>query len=109
MLTPFLELLEVRHNEEYGIFTFVADHYDLGDKLVGFDFVLDRLRGDILSTRSDDDILLTIRNCEKPVAQLANVSGMQPSVRVDRLSRGIRVIEITLHNVRATGANLTVR
>src|SRR6185503_4280945 len=107
-LGPLLELVPVRHDEHHRKLAAIADHDRLTHVLVGLDFVLDRLRRDVLSASRDDDVLLAIGDREKTVANLADVAGVEPTLGVDRLGGGGGLVEVAAHHVRAARENLTV-
>ena len=45
---------------------------------------------------------------EEAVAQLADVAGVEPAVRVDRLARRVGLVVVALHDVRAAREDLAV-
>jgi hypothetical protein len=108
-LGPLLELIPVRHHEHDRKLPAVADHHRLAHILVGLDFVLDRLRRNVLSAGRNDDVLFAIGDREETIAKLADVSRVEPTFRVDRLGRRGGLVVVAPHDVRAARQNLTVR
>src|SRR5690606_14034976 len=107
-LRPLLKLLEVRHYQQHWEAASVADHHGLRYKLVCLRLVLDRLRGDVLATGDNYYVLLAIGDSQVIVLQLADVAGVEPSVRIDNLGGLFRLPEVPLHDVGASREDLAV-
>src|SRR5207237_8498361 len=69
----------------------------------------DLLWRDSPSGRVDDDLFLSIGDCQAAVfIDETDVAGVKPSLGIDRLRRRFRVVPVTLHDVRSACADLTV-
>ncbi len=106
---PPFQLLEVRHHQHDRKAAPVADHYRLCDVLAALHGILDRLRGDVLSAGSYDDVLLAVGDPQKPILELADVAGVEPLLLIDHLGGGFGLVVVSLHYVRTTRENLAIR
>ena len=85
------------------------DHH-LADDGTRLERVFEVLRGHILAARSDDDVLLPVRDAQVPVAvQFPDVSRVEPPFRFDGFRGRFWTAGVTLHDAAAADENLAVR
>src|SRR5688500_4069673 len=105
---PFLELIEVRNDEHRRKFALVSKHDSLRDVLVRFDFVLEWLRSDVLTTGGNDDVLLAVGDGEEAVTKLADIAGVKPAVGIHDFACRVGLVVVALHHVGTAGEYLAV-
>ena len=85
-----------------------ADHRGVGDLRVGEQQRLELGRRH-LEALVLDELLEPVDDEQVPVGvDVADVAGVQPAVGVDRVGRGLRVVEVALHHLRTPDPDLAV-
>ena len=106
---PLLQLLVIGDDEDDRELALVAEHYGVGDELVEFDLVLDRLRGDVLPARGLQEVFLAVRDFEIAVpVELADVAGAEPPSGVEDRLGLVGLVVVALHDVGALGEDLSI-
>ncbi len=71
--------------------------------------VLDRLWRNVFAAGGDNQALLPVGDFEIPLfVEAADVTGMQPSLLVDRLGGGGRIVVVATHHVRSARKYLAI-
>ena len=87
----------------------VAEHNRLADAGTLTQTVLHRRRGDVLSTRCLEKVLLAVRNPQESIPiELADIARLQPTVD-QGFSGGLLIFEVALEHVVAPDEDLTIR
>ena len=107
---PALDLRRVERDQGGDVGPTVAHDERLGDVFRRLEVVLDVLRGDVLSARGDDDVLLAVGDREEPVlVDRPDVSRLQPAVLGEGRGRRLGVLEVALEHRLAPDEDLAVR
>ncbi len=66
--------------------------------------VVERLRGDVLARRGDQDVFLAVGDAQVAVLERADVAGVQPAVLVDHVGGVVGIVVVTQHDIMSARA-----
>src|SRR5271157_3602402 len=108
VLRPLFQLRKIGHDEHGGELALVAQQSCFADQHVGLQRILDGLRGDELSARGLDEVLLAVGDGEESVLiDGANVARLEPAV-FKGAGSFFRHIPVAGENGRAPHQNFTI-
>ena len=108
LLAPYLQMLEVRHNQGRGELLVFAHHHDAADERRLRKTVLNECGRDVLTHRILKDFLHTTRDLQQAVfIELTDVARMEVALFVDGDTGLLLIFVIALHHWRALHKNLS--
>ena len=102
------DVVFVDQEERHEVLPGVADDHGVLDVRAEFQFVLDVGRRDVFAAGRDDDVLLAVHDLQVSVLPGADVAGVEPALRIDRLRGELRILEVALEDMRAPREDLAV-